>query len=211
MPTFYFEKLVSVLLPIFVVLALILLIFYRFSTEVLVPPADQATFVQELVKVSEKKQAENTVSLMTPHRSESDIKTYLTRISSDILSFDKQSFSDVMKNIRPYFTDAAFSQYNQYLLDSGIAETVRTEDIKVSSYVDTPPFFVNSSVINNTYKWLYDIPIVISYIPLGHNMAEKSEDLVSTEVYLRLQITRVIDPDDKINGMKIEDWQVMGR
>jgi hypothetical protein len=42
-------------------------------------------------------------------------------------------------------------------------------------------------------------------------MAEKSEDLVSTEVYLRLQITRVIDPDDKINGMKIEDWQVMGR
>ena len=211
MSTFYFERSASILLPLFVVIAFVILIFYAFATTAYIAPADQAPFVQEMVAASEKKGADKTISLVAAHRSEDEIKNYLMVITSEILSFNRNNFSETMKTVRPYFTNGGFQKYQKYLLDSGIAETVRVQDVSLSSYVDVPPFFINSSALNNVFKWVYDVPVVISYTPLGRPSDERVGESAGNEVYVRLQLTRAPDPENEFNGMKIEDWTISRR
>jgi hypothetical protein len=210
MPSFFFEKSVSILLPLFVVVAFIVLIFYAFATTAFIEPADQAPFVQEMVAAHEKKGEDKITPLAQPHRSESEIKNYLTVITSEILSFNRGNFSETAKKIRPYFTDSGFQKFQKYLLDTGIAETVRTQDVSLSSYVDVPPFIINNMAMNEVYKWVYDVPVVINYVPLGQ-VEDPAEAATGEEFYVRVQLTRAHDPENEFNGIKIEDWNVLRR
>ena len=209
---FWYEKLIARVIPFFVVVSLIFLIFHAFATVAFVEPADQAPFVKEMVAAHEKKATSKVVPLNKAHRTDNEMKTYLTKVASESLAFRKENFTEVIQNIKPYFTEAGFEKYRKYILSSGIVETVRTKDVHVGAYVETPPLFLNDSVMNKKYKWLYEMPMVVSLVPNDQKtLAEDADQYVNSEFTLRLQVTRVQDEDNAFDGMKVEDWIVVAR
>ena len=206
---FWFEKFISLVIPFFVMGSLIILLFYAFATEAFVEPADQAPFVQEMVEANKKNTKEKNISLKVAHRTDVEIKTYLTKVASEALSFNKSNFKESIQNVRPYFTEEGLKKYRNYLISSGIVEAVRTQDLQVGAYVEAPPLFLNSSVIKGTYKWLYEMPMVVS-LTRG-NIVENADNIDNSEFTLRLQITRVNEDEENPDGLKIEDWNVLAR
>lgn len=206
---FWFEKFISLVVPFFVMGSLIILLFYAFATEAFVEPADQAPFVKEMVEANKKNTKEKNISLNVAHRTDVEIKTYLTKVTSEALTFNKSNFKESIQNIRPYFTKEGLKKYRSYLISSGIVEAVRTQDFQVGAYVETPPLFLNSSVIKETYKWLYEMPMVVS-LTRG-NIVENADNIDNSEFTLRLQITRVNEDEENPDGLKIEDWNVLAR
>lgn len=208
---FWYEKLAITLIPLLVFISFFVIVIYAFYTVIMVPPAENAPFVQEIREVAAKKKATNTVSLSKPHRADTEMKLLLTKMASEALSFNKETFSEVVKTIRPYFTDRGFQQYQKYLIESGIAENLRANDYNMSVYIENPPLSLNGTVVDGVYKWLYQMPVVISFFPREmETLAENSNSFVNRKINLRLQVTRV-NLDDDPDAIQIEDWIVTSR
>ncbi len=208
---FWYEKFIALFIPFFVFLSFFAIVFYAFYTVIAVPPAENAPFVQEIRETAAQNTAANVVKLDKPHRSESEMKTLLTMMASESLSFSKENFSEVLKNINPYFTDRGFKQYKDYLLESGIVESVRVNDYDMSVYIEDSPMFLNGSVVDDIYKWLYQMPVVVSFFPKNtETAAEDTDTFVNRKFNLRLQITRAKVGDDP-DALQIEDWIVVTR
>ncbi len=208
---FWYEKFVAAFIPILVFISIFLLIFYAFYTVIAVPPAEEAVFVQEIRKTAAEKESQNTISYANAHRSDGEIKTLLTKMVSESLSFGKDDFGGFLKTINPYFTDRGFQIYKNYLMSSDIVEIIRVNDYDMSVYIEQPPMSLNGMVVDNVYKWLYQMPVVVSFYPKGSDkFAENAGEFVNRKLNLRVQLTRGKVGDD-IDAIQIEDWVVTGR
>lgn len=67
---------------------------------------------------------------------------------------------------------------------------------------------LNSTEVEGVYRWLYQIPITLSFTPNGSTRTGR--DITNRKVMVRLQIRRV--PNDvSEEGMQIESWNVTTR
>ena len=113
--------------------------------------------------------------------------------------------------MRVYFSEDGFQKYQKYLLSSGIAETIRTNDYDVGVYIESEPLHLNGMVIDGKYKWLYQMPVTLSFFPTGQAItAENSEQQINNQFNLRVQVTRA-KVGDFTEALQIEDWVVSPR
>ena len=206
---FWYEKFIMTFIPLLVFISIFAIIFYAFYTVVSVPPAENAPFVQEIREDVSKEYSKHKITLDKPHMSDREIKAWISRVVSESLFFNKKNYSNVAKNIKPYFTESGFRKFQDYLITSGIAESIRTNEYNMSIYIEKQPIFLNSSVIHGTYKWLYQMPVVISFFPIGgKQIAEDADKFINRDLQLRLQITRA-KVDGNPDVIQIEDWIVV--
>lgn len=208
---FWYEKFAIVFIPLFAFFSFFMLLIYAFYTTFFVEPPDKAQFVQDIRQEQINLPDNKSISLDSQNLTDNELKNWITMAVSDSLSFNKDSFSEISTKIRPYFTDAGFDKYQDYLINSGVAENIRTNNFDMSVYIENPPLYLNSSVINNTFKWLYQMPVVISFYPKGQiedpSVADK---FINSKLSLRLQVTRA-KVDDDPNAIQIEDWVVVSQ
>ena len=208
---FWQERLIAVLIPLFVICALIFIFFYGFHVSFINRPPENVEFVQELREKVKKSTTDKTVSLDKPHRTDKELKKLITQSVSESLSFNRGNFSNVMKKMRVYFSEDGFQKYKKYLLSSGIAETIRTNDYDVSVYIESEPLYLNGMVIDGVYKWLYQMPVTLSFFPTGKAItAENSQQQINNQFNLRVQVTRA-QVDNFTEALQIEDWVVSPR
>lgn len=207
---FAYEKFIAFIIPLVVFVSIFGVIIYAFYTIISVPNPEKAPFVQDIREEAAKSNSPHQVTLERPHFSDNEMKNWISKAVSESLSFNKDNYSDIVKDIRPYFTDKGFEKFQDYLIISGIAESIRTHKYDMSVYIERPPLFLNSSVINNTYKWLYQMPVVVSFFPTGQKTdARDVSKFINRTVTLRLQLTRVRVGDDP-EAIQIEDWIAVG-
>ncbi|MEZ5902783.1 MAG: DotI/IcmL family type IV secretion protein [Alphaproteobacteria bacterium] len=198
---FWYEKFVMRFAFVLAFLAFIGVLFYAVSTELnQEPPATIAPFKENVKEVETQ-----TISLAAAHRSNREIESWLQEAVSEALSFDLSTYKSNAKNIYPYFTKAGFQEYQKYLQDTGIFETLKTRDNRISVFVEGQSLLLNTSSVEGVYRWLYQVPITISFLPRNANDLTKTKDVVTKQLDLRLQVTRVNlknDPD----AVQIESW-----
>lgn len=148
------------------------------------------------------------IELNKPHRADKELKIWLSGAVSEMLSVDPHSLDDTKKNIEGYFTPSGFAQYNKYLESSGILKNLRDNNNRMNIFVEEQPLLLNGSDVNGVYRWLYQLPITLSF--QSRNSNSYSHDSVNRKIMLRLQIRRV-PASEHINEMKIESWSVTGR
>ncbi len=209
MSEFGYEKFISRFIPMIAFFSIFVLIFYAFITVITLPDAEKAGFVQEIRDVAANSD-EDVISQDVAHRSDRELQVWITTAVSEALSFNKDNFAENAKTVQPYFTDAGYQKYQEYLISSGIAESLRTQDLDMSVYIEDKPIFLNSSVIAGKFKWLYQLPVAVSLFPKNAvSDVSQTDKFVNRKIKLRLQITRS-RLDDNPEAMQIEDWVVSG-
>ena len=183
---FWYEKLIATLIPLLVFVSIFAIVIYAFYTTVSVPSADTAPFVQDIRDAAAKPDSKNRTTLEKPHLSDNELKSWISRSVSESLAFNKDNFGTVAKNIKPYFTANGFKKFQDYLISSGIAENVRTNEYDMSVYIENSPLLLNSSVVDDTFKWLYQMPVVISFFPTGaRKKATETNQFINRKLRLR--------------------------
>jgi hypothetical protein len=198
---------------ILAVAAILLVGAFLYSQSVQVgeePPAD----VREQFKHSLGKPAPLTsakvgeVDLSLRHMSAPEIASLLDVMIAEVLSFTPSNYDRNTALVQNYFTPGGYAQYKQYLTTAKLGETIKTRQLQSGVFNERPPLEINAQVQNGVFKWLYEVPVTMSFISAHAETYRGGATKPQNQRFtLRLQLTRVKD-DKNPNKIAIEIWQM---
>lgn len=203
---FWYEKFLFRFSFAFAFLAFLGVFVYAYFTEITIKsPGEIAPFSEKLVMEGTNTIApeQRSLPLEKAHRTDKELKNWVNTVVSESLSFNTDSLSKVTQDVRSYYTVSGFKQYQDYLTSSGIIDSINKNNYQMGVYAEQPPLLMNGSSIKGVYRWLYQIPITVSFLQNGKNIANR-------ELTLRVQIRRVKLEEDP-NAIQIESWTVSAR
>lgn len=147
---------------------------------------------------------ENAVPLDVSHRSPQEIGEWLMTAISDAMSFEitPDGTRPVFK--REYFTPSGLAQFEEFLTKSGIQKVLDSRKYHLRSFVRNTPLVLNEGAVHGHYRWLYEVPVMVSYIDAA-GFKYKDKDAINQAITLTVQVTRVKDGGGK-EGVLIEIW-----
>ncbi len=147
--------------------------------------------------------------LAAQHMSAGELGGYLPAAIANSLTFNKDTYKEVVADSKKYFTSEGYNQYVQFLTSSNIEQALIAQDLKMGAFAEEEPLNINHGVFDGAYKWVFEVPVTLSFTPRA-----TEEDLtqqaapVNRRFLLRTQIARVVDPEDP-GSVKIELWQIL--
>lgn len=155
----------------------------------------------------------DTRRLSVPHRSDRQLSAWLSEVIPESLTYRHDQINAHYRDIAVIFTPSGLTAYRTYLLAHPLWQRMLTEKSGLMAISTGRPALLNHGVVNNTYKWLYDIPVTLSLIAPNTETLRKAKPPTATLI-IRVQLTRVADPQknasvtDAGSLVQIETWTV---
>lgn len=211
---FWYEKFLMRFSFIFAFCAFLGVFVYAYYTEISYKSPGSIAPFSESLSLSPTMQSiaeTQTLPLNKAHRTNRELQGWINTVVSESLFFDTDNYDQMQSNIKKYFTDGGYKQYQEYLSSAQVLQSLRQNNYRMSVFVEAQPLLLQDMVLKDVYRWLYELPITISYLPRNsNNLLRSSKDMINRKLTLRLQIRRVRLPDDP-DALQIEIWTVKGR
>jgi len=151
----------------------------------------------------------NKTDLSVQHMSGREIGDKLTNIIAEALSFTPSNYQTNVSAMAKYFTPGAYQQYKDYLDQSQFGQNLSAQGLRSGAFVEQEPLEINAVVQNGVFKWLFDVPVTVSFVPVSTNDYRGSQTTTQNQRFtLQAQFTRVDDPNDP-NAVRIEIWKML--
>jgi hypothetical protein len=147
---------------------------------------------------------ENNTPLDQPHRDNLEISGWLTTVLSETLTFDQTKYQELIKEDEKYFTADGNAQYVKFLQDNNVIKVLDSGRYDVRSFVQGSPLLLNEGAVNGSYRWLYEVNLMVSYMERGVKDYKKLEP-VNQLIVLTVQVGRVAGQKTG-SGILIERW-----
>ncbi len=141
------------------------------------------------------------------HRTRKEMQVWIVDFASELLNIDAGNKAALMREVRPYFTDTAFKQYQQYLAGDNIMANIDARAIKMGAIIDQTPQLLNSGLIGGKYRWLFDVPAIVTLTPVNPGPHARPDN---RKIMIRMQLGRAGD-DSNPQKIIIESWTVQPR
>lgn len=152
---------------------------------------------------------ENAIPLDLSHRTPKEIGDWLMMAVSDSLSFEMPADGSKPLLKTEYFTASGFHQFEEFMDHTGIQRVLDSRKYNLRSFVRTAPLMLNQGAVQGHYRWLFEVPVMISYIETGDfkygGPAKTGKDPINQQITLTLQVSRVKEGGGK-DGILIEIW-----
>lgn len=150
---------------------------------------------------------ENFVPLDVPHRNSDQVADWLVMTVSEALTFTDVPYQTALDKTAAYFNPAARQQFLTFLQEANIQPTLIAGQYSVRSFVPEAPLLLNEGAIEKRYRWLYEVPVMVSYMAKGVNGYKKnSVQPVNQMLTLKVQVGRTSDHADIGKDIIIETW-----
>lgn len=192
--------------------------FFEVISEWLNPPPEgpdptktlQAPFAYDPNKTIEQIDREpSTVPLRYANTTEAEIGKWLTTAVSDAMSFKTNSgqTNDLSEINARYFASSGKAQFRDFLVQNNIQKVVESGRYNISSFVSETPLLLNSGEANDRFRWLYEVPIMVSYMD-SQKFNYKEDTPVNQHIVLTIQVGRFAKVEDGDNNFAvlIETW-----
>jgi len=211
---FWYEKLMMRVSFAFAFFAFLGVFVYAYFTQIMMEiPGETAPFMasQNPEGYTETLAEAHTLPLNSPHRTDRELKAWINTAVSEAMFIDSSNLTKVRDKAQKYFTAAGWKQYEDYLNSSGILKSLDQNSYRMSIFIEEQPLLMNSLEIEGVYRWLYQLPLTISFIPRNAiNLLDSQQDIVNRKMTLRVQVRRVRLPNDP-DAMQIESWTMNTR
>lgn len=104
-------------------------------------------------------------SLDQPHRSSDEIGRWLINAISEIMSIDADVYQDHLKHLSTGMNENAMSGFSTFVAQGNIISVLSSGGMKLTGFADGAPVLLNEGAVDGRYRWLFDVPVTISYIP----------------------------------------------
>lgn len=183
---------------------------YAFRLDVTnVGPSDMRTHFSYNSDKAVPANGATSVDLKIRNHSSREIADMLGNIIAECLTFDKGNFVYNSGVMRDYFTPEGYTQYQAFLNKTSFQTTLTQNNLQSGVILETQPLELASGVYGGAYKWVFEVPVTLSFIPQN---ADSYRDEVITpqnrRFILRIQLARVPDPINP-EAVRIEIWQVL--
>jgi hypothetical protein len=136
-----------------------------------------------------------------------EVARWVEVIAVESLSLTPSNFDENTRLVKNYFTDSGYQQYQSYLSQTKFEEVLKQRGLQSGAILERPPLKANAMVQNGVFKWLYEVPVTLSFIPAGQTRGS-AVNAQNQRFTLRLQLTRAADPQNP-NRIKVEIWQIL--
>lgn len=163
-----------------------------------------------------------TESLDLAHRHEAAVSEWVTESVSEVLNFTVEEYDAHKARLANVMNQNAVAEFDQFMQVSQILGLMRTKNFELKTFVMDIPQMRTSGVAGDTYRWVYDVPVNLSFLPAGVTSYEGlAEDQYQFETLVfRVQVGRVQVPAECKNlpllqqkgvchGMIIETWEAL--
>lgn len=204
---FFFTKSFFRLVPLLAFGLILLLFVYAYKLEASREDAGTKAPFSAAVGVAKTAANKNKSLVETQNYSARDISLMIEAIIPEVLSFNKDNLAKNMTGVQKYFTSSGYAQYQQFLQAAAIEQAITSQNMQSGVLMETPPLEISAGLFNGAYKWLFEVPVTLSFIPANTNSYRDQEASVyNRRVRIRVQFTRVQDMNDP-DAVKIEIWQ----
>lgn len=197
---------------VFAFLAFITVLIYAYLLEVKRDEtAENKVFQENYIADMGGKEKIVTTPLNQPHRTDEEVKSWITMTVSEAMTLNPTTIEATNVKIKPNFTQNGFSQYEDYLKNTNILESLRQNRNRMSIFTEDEPLLISKGLAGNNYSWLYQLPVTVSFMPLsqGRNSDLWAEGL-NRKIMLRLQVRRATI-DENPQELMIESFNATGR
>jgi hypothetical protein len=168
---------------------------------------------EAVIPLTDEQQAKNALArpettLDQPHRNERDLENWLVDAMADLLSFDANNYTLYVTEILPRgMSQSGIEELNEWVVGNGVLESLRANNLRLNAFATGRPVLLNEGVLSGRYRWLYEIPVLLSFLPVGIIAYDEKLASNSQKILITVQIGRVQDSVLEHNVM-IETWSV---
>jgi len=148
----------------------------------------------------------NDIALEQPHRVSSEIAEWIMTVGAEAMNFEAGNLDAQVEGRGALFDTTGQNQFIAFLNEKNIAKVVNDGRYNVRSYVDKTPLLLNEGVVNDRYRWLFRVPVVVSYMEKNMKSYKNAAPVIVQKATLNVQIGRVASSADKPDGLQIEQW-----
>jgi Type-IV b secretion system, inner-membrane complex component len=164
------------------------------SRTLVAPFAEQGQAIEKLpTATSLPELPENRIPLDQAHRSASEMAEWLTMSVSEVLTFKNANLNDVLEQNKKYFDANGQAQFVAFMNEKNMTKVLETGNFNMHPFVQQTPLVLNQGVVDGRYRWLFEVPVMVSYLERGTKGYTKNTKPVNQEIVLTLQIGRTTD------------------
>lgn len=170
------------------------------------PFADEDAVVEDLDDTGESRQ-------MTPlhlrHRTNGIMTLWVQQTLPMFLTYQaktyEQHYADTIKN----FSQDGAREYTRFLSQKNVLTTLKSGTYDVAGVLQDYPVIINEGAVDNRYRWLYQVKIMVTFLRSGTTDYKNvnDNDVISRSYTLTLQLGRSKEADNE-HGVFIESWSV---
>lgn len=185
---------------------------------IMILPHTPAHANAELMQLYDSQSAASTMDIPNdkPHRNAEQIAEWVEARVTNAMTINPRSFDKKKKGMMADFETYAISEYETYLNSAGLLNTLNNKQLKLNVISSAPPKLISEGALNGTYRWLFDVPLLLSFYPLEMRTLRAASDTTKStlepnqRVILRVQVGRLLKPDEnRPDGIVIERWSAV--
>lgn len=143
-----------------------------------------------------------------PHRSSRELEVWVQQALSEILSFNADTYALYQEHVFPRgIAPSGVTELTGWIQSSELVETLRENGMQLNAFVMERPTLLNEGNVNGRYRWLFEAPMMISFVPRGTRVYDPAQAMDTRTMTVTLQIGRVQESLLEHNVM-IETWSV---
>lgn len=168
------------------------------------PFADHDAQSQKDLETDNETSAKTMVALDLPHRDLNSLSAWVTSNASEVLTFNAGQLDAGLEKNRPHFDVRGLEEFKAFLDKNNISKNIQSGQYNVRSFVEEKPLLLNQGKVGGRYRWLYEVPIMLSYIDSSAKDYKKTQP-TNANFVINLQVGRSKDGDE-VDGLLIEHW-----
>lgn len=143
--------------------------------------------------------------ISVPHRDEKHVAEWLQRAISEVLTIEAATYEDHLKYLATGMDSYALEDFKKFMESSKILEYLQGGRYRLGCVVESRPALLNEGPVESRYRWLYDVPVTITFLP-GTMKSYEEANPVSQHIIVQVQAGRVAQGG--ADGVMIESWTV---
>lgn len=144
--------------------------------------------------------------LHNPHRTALEISQWLETAIPEIMTFASKDSTQDLKNKEPYFDEYGLANFQEFLEQTKLMTIIQSGQYNTRTYVHDIPVLLNEGLVDGRYRWLYEVPVAVSYMDRSVDNYEEAE-AVNQYFSLTVQVGRVYaEQADNEHHLLFESW-----
>lgn len=139
--------------------------------------------------------------LEKPNRYHKEVAEWLVRAISEVFNLQAGQYDEHMKLLATGMDAKALSDFEAFSQAARIRETLQANDLKMNAFVEEEPILLNQGPVAGRYRWLFEMPVLLTFLPRSANSYEKTQP-VSQRILVTVQVGRMP------RGQGIEDLMI---
>ena len=143
--------------------------------------------------------------LSVARKDKKSVGEWVQHALSEVLAVDAATYEKHLKYLATGMDDYALDDYKKFMQDTKILQTLRDGQYKLQCIVESDPVLLNDGPAEGRYRWLYDVPVTITFLPKEmRSYQDQGQNPVSQRIIVRLQVGQVAQGGAE--GVMIESW-----